>query len=70
MTSLHVSYYTENPRGRHVWGDVTLDDSAAPRNSADVEDIRAVLVEHVQRAFSDFNYPWCSVVIIAWNEIP
>jgi hypothetical protein len=70
MTSLHVSYYTENPRGRHVWGDVTLDDSAPPRNSADVEDIRAEVVEHVQRAFPDFRYPGCSVVIVAWNVMP
>ena len=69
MTSLHVSYYTENPRGRHVWGDVTLDGVFAPTCGADVEVIRYEIVQHVQRAFPDFKYPGCSVVIVAWNEM-
>jgi len=70
VPALHVSYYTEAPSGRHVWGDVTLSDgSGAPRTPNDVERLRATLEDRVKRAFPDFDYPGFSVVIIAWNEM-
>lgn len=71
MPALHVSYYSEAPSGRHVWGDGTLTDvSGPPRCAEDIEVIRAELVRHVQRAFPEFRYPGFSVVIVAWNVMP